>query len=494
MDNPQLTEHTLEEQRRLDSELRLQLALDATGDGLWDWNPVTGEAYLSPGYYALSGYSPLEEPASFDFFQRLLHADDRSAVLDAIDACLDGRTANVDVEYRMVTATGQIRWIRGRGRVVERDATGAPRRMLGLITDIAAFKQIEHNLQESKARYRAVVEDQTELIVRIAVDGTILFANDVYCRFFGKSPGEVVGRKWQPVAHPDDLPMIETQLAKLSAKQPVVVIENRVFARDGSVPWMQFVNRGFFDAAGRLQEIQVVGRDVTERRELEDRQRQLLDENLRLGEELIRIQERERAALAKELHDELSQQLVAIRAFAGAIARRTENPADKTRLDAQAIGAAASDIYAISHRLMEGLYPQALDSAGLVAAVTGLAARWSQAQPDVRIRLRATGVARCAAETRISLFRIVQECLVNTFRHGHARRIRIFIGERGNGKGRRLRVVVRDDGIGMNPDAPRTGFGLIILRERVRTLGGALDLRSQPGRGVRVAVDVPLPG
>jgi len=616
MDNPQLTEHTPEEQSRLDSELRLQLALDATGDGLWDWNLRTGQVYLSPGYYAMTGYRPADEPGSLEFFRRLVHPDDWPHVMATMEAHLRGDTPVSEIEYRMLTASGEIRWTRGRGRVVERDAAGAPLRMLGLIGDITEAKRLqleqetmfgsyqaivasniagiaivrerrivwansamqrmfgyaegeligqptrrvfpddasyeefgavaygtlrdtghyfgtqlqqrkdgslgwfdfsicllpgspdatvativdvserkaaELSLADSEARYRAVVEDQTELIVRIAADGTILFANEVYCRFFGKSPSEVVGRKWQPVAHPDDLTMIETQLAKLSAKRPVVVIENRVFAGDRSVHWMQFVNRGLFDSAGCMSEIQVVGRDVTERRELEEGQRRLLDENLRLGEELIRIQERERAALAKELHDELSQQLVAIRAFAGAIARRTENPADKTRLDAQAIGAAASDIYAISHRLMEGLYPQALDSAGLVAAIEGLAARWSQAQPDVRIRLRTAGVARCAAETRINMFRIVQECLVNTFRHGHARRIRIFIGERQDGKGRRLRVVVRDDGVGMNPDAPRTGFGLTIVRERVRSLGGTLGLRLQPGRGVRVAVDVPLP-
>lgn len=488
-----ITERRLDEERRRDSELRLQLALDATGDGIWDWYPQTGQVYLSPGYYALTGYRPEDEPGSFDFFRRLLHPDDRPAVLAAVETSLRGEPAVFDMDFRMVTASGAIRWTRGRGRVVERDAAGAPLRMLGLITDVSAFKRIEHTLQESEARYRAVVEDQTETIARIAIDGTILFANEVYLRFFGMSAEDVIGRKWQPVAHPDDLPMIEKRVAELAADRPVVVIENRVFAGDGSVRWMQFVNRGFFDAAGRLREIQSVGRDVTERRELEDRQRHLLDENQRLGQELIRLQEKERAALAKELHDELSQQLVAIRAFAGAIVRRTANPQDKTQLDAQAIGSAASDIYAISHRLMEGLYPQALDSAGLVAAIGGLAARWAQTRPDVRIRVRAAEIGPCGAEARINLFRIVQECLVNAVQHGGAQRIVVGVGERQDSRGRRLRIVVRDDGVGMQLDAPRTGFGLVIIGERVRTLGGDLKLASKPGRGLCVTVDVPLP-
>jgi PAS domain S-box-containing protein len=489
----EITERKLEELRRRDSELRLQLALDATGDGIWDWNPQTGQVYLSLGYYAMTGYTAEEEPGSLDFFRRLVHPDDWAQVMATIESHMRGETPVSEVEYRMLTASGEMRWISGRGRVVERDAAGVPLRILGLITDISSLKRIESALQESEVRYRSVVEDQTEVIGRIAVDGTILFANEVYFRFFGKTAEEIIGRKWQPVVHPDDLPMIEARLAELAPARPVVVIENRVLAGDGCWHWMQFINRGRFDGAGHLLEIQAVGRNVTKRHELEERQRELLDENMRLARELMRLQEKERAALAKELHDELSQQLVAIRAYAGAIARRTAGTRDQAHLDALAIGKSASEIYAISHRLMEGLHPQALDSAGLTAAIGGLVDRWSHARPEVRMRLHAAAIGPVDAESRIRLFRIVQECLANAIQHGHAQRIRIFVGERGNGARRRLRIVVRDDGAGMSLDAPRTGYGLIIMRERAHSLGGSLDLNSEPGRGLRVAVDVPLP-
>ena len=109
------------------------------------------------------------------------------------------------------------------------------------------------------------------------------------------------------------------------------------------------------------------------------------------------------------------------------------------------------------------------------------------------MRLHAAAIGPVDAESRIRLFRIVQECLANAIQHGHAQRIRIFVGERGSGARRRLRIVVRDDGAGMSLDAPRTGYGLIIMRERAHSLGGSLDLNSEPGRGLRVAVDVPLP-
>lgn len=125
-------------------------------------------------------------------------------------------------------------------------------------------------LRQSEERYRAVVEDQTELICRFLPDGTILFVNDAFCRFFDRRKEELIGHRWQPVAVAEDVPHIEAQLATLSASHPLVVIENRVRAGDGQVHWMQFVNRGLFDAQGRLTELQSVGRDITDRKRTEE--------------------------------------------------------------------------------------------------------------------------------------------------------------------------------------------------------------------------------
>jgi PAS domain S-box-containing protein len=114
-----------------------------------------------------------------------------------------------------------------------------------------------------KNRYRTVVEDQTEVISRILPDGTFTFVNEVYCRIFGKPAEDLIGKVWHPVAHPDDLPMIEAKLREMSPDNPVVTIENRVYVASGELLWMQFVNRGFYDAERHLTEIQSVGRDIT---------------------------------------------------------------------------------------------------------------------------------------------------------------------------------------------------------------------------------------
>ncbi len=133
------------------------------------------------------------------------------------------------------------------------------------------LQRTAEELRVSEQRYRAVLEDQSDVISRYGADGTLLVVNDAFCRLVGRPRDSLVGHKWSPIALPEDLPMIEEELARLSPSNPVVTIENRVRAGDGCIRWVQFVNRGLFDETGRLIETQSVGRDVTERKELQDR-------------------------------------------------------------------------------------------------------------------------------------------------------------------------------------------------------------------------------
>lgn len=128
-------------------EKRLQLALEATGDGLWDWNLRLDRAFLTPRYYEMIGYRAEDVTPDFEFFKRTVHPDDLPAVLDAMEKHMQGKTPNSEFDYRVCLPTGETKWMRGRGRVTERDASGAPLRMLGTITDISAYKAAEEAMR-----------------------------------------------------------------------------------------------------------------------------------------------------------------------------------------------------------------------------------------------------------------------------------------------------------------------------------------------------------
>ena len=114
-------------------------------------------------------------------------------------------------------------------------------------------------------RHQPMVSDLTETICRFSPDGTLIYVNEVYCRLFGKTSEELIGRRWQSVVVPEEPQMIEDKLRALSPQNPVVVIETRVQDGQSRMRWMQFVNRGLFNEADGLIEIQSVGRDISER-------------------------------------------------------------------------------------------------------------------------------------------------------------------------------------------------------------------------------------
>lgn len=138
------------------SETRLANVLGAMEEGIWDWDVIRDTTYLSPLYYAMTGYQEGEVTPDYAFYQRLVHEDDWPAVEEEVKACLEGRIAVSEVEYRMRTKSGDVRWIKGRGKVIERSEDGKPVRMLGAISDVTARKQVELELAE----YRANLEDK----------------------------------------------------------------------------------------------------------------------------------------------------------------------------------------------------------------------------------------------------------------------------------------------------------------------------------------------
>ncbi|MGL1930265.1 MAG: PAS domain S-box protein [Desulfotalea sp.] len=122
---------------------------------------------------------------------------------------------------------------------------------------------VSKNLLESEARYRSLIDNQTDLVCRINPDGQFLFVNDIYGTFFSMPKKELIGSKWQSLTFDDDLELINEKLSTLSKKNPTVIIENRVRSGKGKIHWMNFSNTGLFDSQGNLLEIQSVGRDIT---------------------------------------------------------------------------------------------------------------------------------------------------------------------------------------------------------------------------------------
>ena len=135
--------------------------------------------------------------------------------------------------------------------------------LLVLAAVVQERKEKEKALSDSEARYRAVVEDQSELICRFLADGTYTFVNEAYCRYFNTSPQELLGGTFWSFIPPAWHEGTRELLASLTPEHPIATHEHEVLAPGSELRWQQWTNRGFFDAHGRVVEYQAVGRDIT---------------------------------------------------------------------------------------------------------------------------------------------------------------------------------------------------------------------------------------
>ncbi|MFF3751438.1 PAS domain S-box protein [Streptomyces sp. NPDC002018] len=264
--------------------------------------------------------------------------------------------------------------------------------------------------------------------------------------------------------------------------------------KDGSRFWANVVITALFDETGELRGFGKVTRDMTERRAAE----QALSERRRLFAHLVQAQELERRRIAWDVHDDSIQAMVAVGMRLQLLADQAGEPhaSELSELDAS-VREAVGRLRNLTFRLQ----PPGIDRHGLVESLSqhlnDVVRSWGL-EPSLEHTLK----KEPAPETAITIFRIVQEALLNVRKHARARTVRVSVTTEDRG----LLVRVADDGTGRPAVAPtlHEHFGLMEMRERAETAGGWWTLRSEPGTGTTVEfwlpdlpagqLDEPLPG
>ncbi|MBL8484395.1 MAG: PAS domain S-box protein, partial [Rhodocyclaceae bacterium] len=245
------------------NEERLRLAMEATEAAIWDWNPQTGQVYLSPTYYAMVGCAPPENPPDFEFFKSTIHPADLPGVLELMDRHMAGATPNLGLEYRMVTRSGALRRVRNQGRVVLRDAAGRPLRMLGSVVDIGAQKEAEQALAESESRFRLLATATFEGIA-ITERGRFIDANDQLLHLLGYAREQLMGREMADILPPDQRAGILASMRLGDDK----TLQHGVMHKSGRV--MEVEAHGQTRQVG-ARTIRITAlRDISERRRMEE--------------------------------------------------------------------------------------------------------------------------------------------------------------------------------------------------------------------------------
>jgi signal transduction histidine kinase len=236
-------------------------------------------------------------------------------------------------------------------------------------------------------------------------------------------------------------------------------------------------------------------REITRRKQAEEQLAAALADNRRLAQQYVELQEAERKALARELHDELGQYLNVIKLDAVGLRDDQRATAAAMHQRTSAIVENCNHIHGALATLIRELRPAGLDELGLAAALEHCVETWRTRLPDVSVGLSISGDFTTLPEAvAVTLYRLVQEALTNVAKHAAAHQVAIRLeraGDEGVG-GERIEVTVADDGVG-TAGLPTRGLGLIGMRERVMALQGELAFASAPGQGFELSARIPVP-
>jgi PAS domain S-box-containing protein len=376
------------------------------------------------------------------------------------------------------------------------------------LSDITELKRSEQERLENAARLRAILDNTEEILYTLDAEGRYTYVSPAISRILGHRVSDLIGKSISDFTHPEDIQeRLESIERVLSTGVPVRGIQYRLRHFDGSWRWFAAtvsISRG---ESRNQAEFIGVSYDITEKmrieRELEhyrflleriaeQRKREFdaIREKLhREVAERLNVIEKERAEIAREVHDELGQALTALKYDLSWLNQRCETNGPEFQDRVQTALASIEDSIKSVKRISTRLRPAVLGDLGLGAAIEWYAGDFQRRTGiDVVLNLPQEDF-EIDADRATALFRVLQESLTNVARHSQAGSVYVVLSA---GKGL-VSLSVSDDGIGYVPEdvVGARSFGITGMRERVEYFGGKFEIRGRPGEGTKVWVAVP---
>jgi PAS domain S-box-containing protein len=481
---------TLDEELRA-NEARLRQALRVGRMGYLDWDLKSDAITWSRETYVLFGVDPATFSPTIDSTLQLVHPDDRERVRAGLKAALNDDLP-YDLEHRMVQPDGRVVYVHSQAELM-RDLQGHPTRLFGTVVDISARKQTQEALAASEAQYRRLYESIRDGFGRVDMDGRILEVNPAFLAITAYPEAEIHQLKYQeltpPRWHDFEAAIVREQILVRGYSD---VYEKEYVRRDGSVFPIELRAYLIRDEAGEPTGMWAFVRDISERKHAQEKLVAYAAQLQSLSHQLWEAQENERRHLARELHDEIGQDLTAI--------RMNLRPPLKDET-ASALGLRLEETLRVVDGLIRKtqdlsftLRPTMLDDLGLEAALRSLT-RLQASRGHLNVEFWASPFPRrlnTVIET--ACFRVAQEALTNVLRHALAKEVSVLLRLDQD----QLELVIHDDGVGFNVAAVRQGdhgkraLGLLGMEERVSLAGGRFECRSSPEHGTEIHAWFPL--
>ncbi len=354
--------------------------------------------------------------------------------------------------------------------------------IVGLLWQRFRKQKVEAALRENEERLRVMADAAPSLIWTSDVDGNVTYQNEERLDFSTLSAGMALGEKWKRYIHPDDLASVLEANASAYKNRSGFSKEYRLRRRDGVYRWMFDLAVPRVGPDGAFLGFIGSAIDVTDQKLAQD----ALE---KLSGKLIEAQEKERARIARKLHDDICQRLalLSLDLERASCASDVSNSRRGARIMdvRQRCAEIASDVQALSHEL----HSSKLDYLGLVAATRSFCAEFSRLKNVVVAFSDENVPYPLPKDVSLCLFRITQEALHNALKHSGTKHFAVSL----QGTPQQVRLEVKDQGVGFDAaDTGQMGLGLVSMQERVHLVKGGFRIESKPNQGTSIVATVPL--
>jgi PAS domain S-box-containing protein len=370
-----------------------------------------------------------------------------------------------------------------------RDSQGQITHFVSDGLDITERIHAEAALKESEEKYRTLIEVSQDAIF-INHNNHIVYMNPAFVKLLGaEKPDQIMDKSPFDFIHPQDHELVRNRIKTLLDKgMPALLLEEKYVKFDGTVINVEVAATPLTYKDGRA--IQVVVRDITERKRAEEQLRSSREQLRALAAHLESIREDERSLIAREIHDELGQMLTGLKIDLSWLAARLSSEQSALLKKVPDMEALIDATIQSVRRISSQLRPGVLDDLGLIAAIEWQAQEFQSRMGMVCRFTAPSEEIELDPDLSTALFRILQEALTNVIRHAHATHVTILLTEEAD----RLILTVTDNGRGITEQelAAKTSLGLLGIRERALLLGGEVAITGHPGAGTTVKVGMPL--
>jgi len=480
-DAPMTNESARVEDALRKSEEWFRLATLGSQLGLWYWDEVRQALLWDVTARELFG-APAEGEVTLQTFVDALHVDDRDRVMRTWRRALENRLPYATDMRAVVSRDGssKVRWVHARGSGYY-DERGEPLVMVGVVFDITDRKEAEQKLRESEERFRLVANAAPVMIWMSGTDKLCDYFNQPWLEFTGQPLEAQLGERWTAGVHPEELKFcVETYSRAFDGREPFEM-QYRLRRNDGEYRWILDTGVPRFNSDGSFAGYIGSCIDVTERK-------LAADALAGLSGRLIEAQEDERNRIARELHDDYAQRLAILSMGLESLAENVAGSSVEIRDQLLRFVDHASELGADLHSLSHRLHSSTLDRLGVVAGLQGFCKEFAQ-QQSVQVDFSHENVpSGIPADVGLCIFRIAQEALRNIKKHSGVKKAEVRL----DCTGETLHLSVSDRGRGFDLHEPSTGIGIRSMEERLRLVGGWLEIHSGASKGARVEAWVPL--